>query len=869
MGVVILHLTFTLSPCPIMISLNLVPDNKQLLWFFDDEMTYDLIAIEYGLALPRFYCMVERATIYSYPFKEDYSLNLFNLLLPYSQAVKNCFPNPISLLQSGVTLVVPPHNSPIVLSYFIYSGERQILDKTVAIIDKNFKHLVSSTTEQTITISCLSHSLMVVSDDTDVVEVLETQINNTFNYPFGYNLILPPDSFKLETRVTYPSPPLSAIGISYSSTFKNPQAQNLGSWYRIHSIPYYTAKPEITITESSAKLAPCGALIYAYPLHKPLQHYQISDNYIIGNFILQDFNEQEIMRNYNIGQYNDWIEQYAPIRFMSYPRENNNSNRLAVYQQYRTLLIQDSLIDYYEATIATTPVPVKAVTNDYTRPYGDIAWQPPPLYMPVNGDELRTGHDPFLTDHTDNEEFWWELFMRNPNELDVEFLPDGSSFLFSRLDFNDLDSGNVLSRCTYFTYQKVMELLPAHWSRGADITPYLSPTWLINRVAYHSRNTILLQFFNGRANSVDISNPLLRALWDDFYRPPINDNLLIDVVNDIINNIFNGIFNISTYNDRPPFIGLLHENIIYESSILYFITKMNENILLQEIHACLGAGEASYYTDSQGNPQTVIMNIARKLDLLCKWQGLSVKLDGSYNRSQSSKYFPPGRPIPPGWYYDRTGVNGGFFEDSEMYKEVDSPLTIDDQRVGMAYQVRSNLGVETGEGLEIIKGGTVLCNNIVQYIDTMFDDLSKALDIEELGTGAITVGDKTFIYEGLLDILQEILFLVSDNNNNTEESKIAIGVTQQVTKEILKALGLPYGLSAFEYAIEGQGIEDIVDGKPLKRTSVSVPYPATLSGAPTLVDLLMAILANQGIQNISQISLKNSKLAELINQQSQ
>lgn len=291
---------------------------------------------------------------------------------------------------------------------------------------------------------------------------------------------------------------------------------------------------------------------------------------------------------------------------------------------------------------------------------------------------------------------------------------------------------------------------------------------------------------------------------------------------------------------------------------------MVDSIRIKEIHACLGAGEASYYNE-QGTPKEVVMNIARKLDLLCKWQGLSVKMNGQYNRSQSSKYFPPGRPIPPGWYYDRTGVNAGFHEDSEMFKEATAPLSIDDQRVGIAYQVRSNLGIESEDGLEIVKGGTVLCNNILQYLDTIVDDFAKGLDLEELGTGAITVGDKVFIYEGILDILQEILFLVSDNNNNTEESKIAIGVTQQVSKEILKALGLPYGVKAFEYAIEGQGVDDMVEGKPLKRKSVSVPYPATLYGAPTLTDILLAILANQGIANISQLNLKDSKLAELVN----
>lgn len=291
---------------------------------------------------------------------------------------------------------------------------------------------------------------------------------------------------------------------------------------------------------------------------------------------------------------------------------------------------------------------------------------------------------------------------------------------------------------------------------------------------------------------------------------------------------------------------------------------MVDSIRIKEIHACLGAGEASYYTDANGDVQEVVMHLARKIDLLCKFVGLNFALDGSYNDHQSTRYYPPGDTIPGGWYFDQVGINAGW-EDSSSTPKAQDNIDIDQQRVGLAYEIRSNLLVDSNGKKVITNSGTVLCNNFIQYIDAIFDDLDKALDWQDLGTGVININDQTFVFEGILDILQEILYQVAESNNNSDESKIAIGVTQQITKEILKAIGLPYGIKTFEYEIQTDWSTDPKNTTG-ENESLPVPYPATLRGAPTLVDILISIIGNLAVQNTGKFTLKNKKKEEILAQ---
>lgn len=84
-----------------MISLNNVPENKKLLWYFDPDLCHDLIWV-YNIG----YILIERAVIANYPWAEQFSKRVYDDLLPNSYALNNTDPN----TQEWLEWYEPPNN---------------------------------------------------------------------------------------------------------------------------------------------------------------------------------------------------------------------------------------------------------------------------------------------------------------------------------------------------------------------------------------------------------------------------------------------------------------------------------------------------------------------------------------------------------------------------------------------------------------------------------------------------------------------------------------------------------------------------------------------------------------------------------------
>ena len=56
---------------------------------------------------------------------------------------------------------------------------------------------------------------------------------------------------------------------------------------------------------------------------------------------------------------------------------------------------------------------------------------------------------------------------------------------------------------------------------------------------------------------------------------------------------------------------------------------MVDSVRLKEIHACLNAGEYSYYLDTNGNLKPYFMGVARNIDFLVKSFGIYYNPDGT------------------------------------------------------------------------------------------------------------------------------------------------------------------------------------------------------------------------------------------------
>lgn len=298
------------------------------------------------------------------------------------------------------------------------------------------------------------------------------------------------------------------------------------------------------------------------------------------------------------------------------------------------------------------------------------------------------------------------------------------------------------------------------------------------------------------------------------------------------------------YQDKDNFLEILPNMVFFEQ--------------IDAIYNCLGAEESAYLEDNS----PVVMNLARKVDLICKFLGLSFNFDGSYQISQSTRYFDAGENLPQGWYVSQTGLTRGWQPESKTPEEVNlGNLPIEEQRIGLLYDVISNKIVGNEDGTKnIVDGGYVACNNFPQYLRQVLDDVDKMLGGQYLGAGAINRNGRTFVYEGLVNLLQELFASAIDTGASTEETKIAVGVNQQLMKELMRGLGLPVATKTFEYELESRDPQsEEIDPLDPPVGAVPVYYSGYAEGTPTLADLIFAVLANIGLNNASAFTLKQSQ----------
>lgn len=276
---------------------------------------------------------------------------------------------------------------------------------------------------------------------------------------------------------------------------------------------------------------------------------------------------------------------------------------------------------------------------------------------------------------------------------------------------------------------------------------------------------------------------------------------------------------------------------------------MVDSIRIKEIHACLGARDFAFSDPTVGTP--IYMNLGRKIDLLCKAFGLMFDSDGNIIPTRPPVHIEQGKDIPVGWVFEQFDRNTGNMADGQRGGETTQ------ERLGIVYQVRSNQIVTDSIGgvREIKKGGYILCENWFQYFEAMLNDLDRALDWQELGAGFMSFNGKTFVNEGLFDILQEMHIVSADTNQTTEQTRISSLVTQQLTKEVLKAIGLPTIVKKINFKLQN---EDTTGNTT--PTVAEIPYNGVADQAPTVASLLLYLLENIAIGNIGKLQLATDSI---------
>lgn len=250
---------------------------------------------------------------------------------------------------------------------------------------------------------------------------------------------------------------------------------------------------------------------------------------------------------------------------------------------------------------------------------------------------------------------------------------------------------------------------------------------------------------------------------------------------------------------------------------------------IDEIHACLGAGEFAYYTDG-GEPKPYYMNIARKLDWFAKAYGVAFNPDGSIITVRGRKniaYGAQGATIPDGYargqYADRINEEG---------KET----------MGIAYQNRCNIYENLSDdnsGNDVLKNGDiVLCENFLQLFESYLEDLDKGLNWQEMGGGLVPNADGTSYttFEGMGTLLAEVAYTLSALSSNIQQTHVLALKNNAIIMEVLKGLGLPVGVGTLPVGIGG---ESGAGGGG----SATVVFPQLSANAVSLHKRMMDVLA--------------------------
>lgn len=281
-----------------------------------------------------------------------------------------------------------------------------------------------------------------------------------------------------------------------------------------------------------------------------------------------------------------------------------------------------------------------------------------------------------------------------------------------------------------------------------------------------------------------------------------------------------------------------------------FLIMANANLMLQEIHACLGAGEFSYYEDDNGNLQPYFMNMARLLQRFARAYGVSFKADGSIlqiRKRKNIKYDPKTGQvtIPDGW------ARGQFADNTQATTPSDGQpstgITDDDEeeRVGIAYQNRcnryDNFDDTDPTNNTYLQGDIVLCENFLQLYESYLEDLDKGLNWQEMGTGILPSADGTgyCTYEGIGTLLAEAVYMISQLSSNIYQTHNLSLQNTAMNHQILKGLGLPLKLGSLEVVVgenDALGLGDNV--------KAYIPVPMLADDAVSLHKRLMDVIIN-------------------------
>ena len=171
--------------------------------------------------------------------------------------------------------------------------------------------------------------------------------------------------------------------------------------------------------------------------------------------------------------------------------------------------------------------------------------------------------------------------------------------------------------------------------------------------------------------------------------------------------------------------------------------------------------DAEKYSKDEKNPSiTRKVNLGWMTMMIGQALGLSFESNGDIRAIRQKAVIRSGQPIPKGWRFGQFGLNTG-----NQYQKGTTNKVPQGERLGIVYECRANQLVPDPNNkgsMMIAEGDYVLAENLIQYDDEVWDDVTRALGMDELGAIAIPSADgkKIAVFEGMYQLMIETLYML-------------------------------------------------------------------------------------------------------------
>jgi hypothetical protein len=212
-----------------------------------------------------------------------------------------------------------------------------------------------------------------------------------------------------------------------------------------------------------------------------------------------------------------------------------------------------------------------------------------------------------------------------------------------------------------------------------------------------------------------------------------------------------------------------------------------------------------YFKDKNGNliedtwimpDSTRVKKLEIQAQLISDFLGIELQPDGTRKKAPMPKNLDQKEQIADGWSFYGAGQNKAKQFNTGIYQKRSRKVKMD----------------ETGKA-KIETGGFVETYNLLQILNCMQDDSTRMMGGDESSGFSIPTADGGYeTYESLFQLIAQMAYTLSWVTMSINEIKINCMQLISMTRDTLKAIGVPMGIKTLGVKMDGKDLEIAVGG---------------------------------------------------------